>query len=70
MFDPELAKLTEEKSEVSKDEEPKTPIQMSSGSHITSPTSSATDDLGLKIASVKNVWDSSPMAVFEHMDHK
>lgn len=75
-FDAELAKLTEEKSEVSKDDEdeaPKSPsIPMVDASHITSPTSSATDDLGLKIAAVKTVWDSlSPMApVFEHMDHK
>jgi hypothetical protein len=80
-FDAELAKLTEEKSEPTKNESPKPAMQMVSGgnhsvnsnsAHMASPTSPAADDLGLKIASVKNVWDSlSPMApVFEQMEHK
>lgn len=76
-FDAELAKLTEEKSENKEVGEPPKPIQMpqqsgsGAGPHMTSPTSPATDDLGLKIASVKNVWDMTPMGtVFEHMDHR
>jgi len=60
--------LTEEKSE-SKDvgEAPK-PIPMPNQSSRGAPTSPATDDLGLKIASVKNVWESLPAmpTVFEH----
>ena len=77
-FDAELAKLTEEKTENKDVGEPPKPIQMppqaatSTPPHMVSATSPATEDLGFKIASVKNVWDCmSPMAtVFEQMDHR
>ena len=73
-FDAELAKLTEEKSEKQDIGEPPKPIPMPSQSSRPSgnmsPTSPATADLNLKIASVKNVWDSMANTmmptVFEH----
>ncbi len=72
-FDAELAKLTEEKAETKEvSEQMNQPISMSNQtsrvSTLQSPTSPATEDLNLKIASVKNVWESMPMmpTVFEH----
>ncbi len=75
-FDAELAKLTEEKTEKSDIGEPPKPIPMpnqgSRPSAIPSPDSPATEDLGMKIAAVKNVWESIPAippmpTVFEHV---
>ena len=72
-FDAELAKLTEEKSEAKEVGEQMSqpmsmPNQTSRVTALQSPTSPATEDLNLKIASVKNVWESMPImpTVFEH----
>lgn len=71
-FDEELAKLTEEKSGNQDMNEPPQHMSMSNPSaratSLQSPTSPATEDLNLKIASVKNVWESMPAmpTVFEH----
>lgn len=71
-FDAELAKLTEEKNEAKDIDRPQ-PIAMPTstiGPHcsadLLSIQSPAADDLGLKIASVKNVWERENLiAVFE-----
>lgn len=57
--------MTEDGSE-GKDDPPK-PIPMPSRSGGISPTSPATDELNVKIASVKAVWESMPVmpTVFE-----
>ena len=72
-FDAELAKLTEEKSESKEVSEQinqplSMPNQTSRVTSLQSPTSPATEDLNLKIASVKNVWETMPImpTVFEH----
>ena len=72
-FDAELAKLTEEKSETKEVSEQMNqpmsmPNQTSRVASLQSPTSPATEDLNLKIASVKNVWEPMPImpTVFEH----
>ncbi len=72
-FDAELAKLTEEKAETKEvTEQMNQPISMpnptSRVTTLQSPTSPATEDLNLKIASVKNVWETMPImpTVFEH----
>lgn len=71
-FDAELAKLTEEKSDTKEPGEVPKPIplpnQTAHSAPMTTATSPATDDLNLKIALVKNVWESMPVMppVFEH----
>lgn len=67
-FDAELAKFAEEKSEMESREmhDTASPVAMTLGGVNTSsqnltskpPTSPAAQDLNMKIASVKNVWDS------------
>ena len=74
-FDAELAKLTEEKVEEKKPmiDAPK-PIPMpnhsshssSTPSSLNDVTSPGTDDLNLKIASVKNVWENTMSSLYEH----
>jgi len=67
-FDAELAKFAEEKSDIDSNEIHNTPspVAMTLGGvnagsqNLTSkaPTSPAAQDLNMKIASVKNVWDT------------
>ncbi|KAL3872322.1 hypothetical protein ACJMK2_040253 [Sinanodonta woodiana] len=75
-FDAELAKITEEKLESEKlqlHERASSSDKMSmsgvtstnQGITINSPTSPAAQDLNMKIASVKNVWDIPSVASFE-----
>ncbi|XP_052823701.1 protein PRRC2C isoform X3 [Octopus bimaculoides] len=69
-FDETLAKLTETKKENNSITEPSKSVSISAGSsksqnlELNAPTSPATEDLSLKIASVKNVWEKMP-TVFE-----
>lgn len=68
-FDAELAKLTEEKNESMsppKDlHEPPKPIPMPSQANMASPTSPATEDLNMRITSVKKIWETAMPTVYE-----
>ena len=69
-FDAELAKLTEEKNEATSPgkelHEPPKPIPMpSQATAMTLPTSPATEDLNMKITSVKKIWENAMPTVYE-----